>query len=280
MTIGFTYPGNMPIGDLEVWGFTATAGEAIVVRAGETSTTNNFLPWVRLYGPNGALLGSNDALGFGEVTARATNSGAFLVVIANNPYYNSAGNGTYLLTLAKTGDPIVVAPGYQGGPLTNGFTTQANMPAGLLNVWGFTATAGESIVVRAGQITGTNNFLPWVRLYDPSGALLGSDNALGFGEVAVRAPHSGTFLVVIGNNPYYSGFGGGTYLLTLDETGTPIVVAPGYQGGPLPNGFTYQANMPAGLLNVWSFTAAAGEAIVVRAGEIGQTNNFVPWVRL
>ena len=61
------------------------------------------------YGPDGALLGSNDAVGFGEVAVQATNSGTFLVVVGNNAYYSGLGGGTYLLTLAQTGNPIVVA---------------------------------------------------------------------------------------------------------------------------------------------------------------------------
>jgi len=280
LTNGFTYQANMPIADLNVWDFTANAGQAIVVRAGESSSTNDFEPWVRVYGPDGTLLGSSFGNGFGEVVFQATNSGTFQVVIANNPYYNELGNGTYLLTLAETGDPIVLAPGYAGGPLTNGFTYQANMPVADLNVWDFTANAGQAIVVRAGESSSTNDFEPWVRVYGPDGTLLGSSFGNGFGEVVFRATNSGTFQVVIANNPYYSELANGTYLLTLAETGYPIVVAPGYDGGPLTNGFTYQANIPIGDLNVWDFTANAGQAIVLRAGESSSTNDFEPWVRV
>jgi hypothetical protein len=280
LTNGSTYQAGLPVGALDAWSFTATAGEAIVVRAGESSATNNFVPWVRLYGPNGSLLGSSDGVGFGEVTVQATNSGTFLVVIDNNPYYNTAGEGTYILTLAETGSPLVITPGEPGGLLTNGSTFQAGMPVGGLDAWSFTATAGEAIVVRAGESSSTNDFVPWVRLYGPNGSLLGSSYGLGFGEVAVQATNSGTFLVVIGNNPYYSEYGDGSYILSVAETGSPLVITPGYSGGSMTNGSTYQAGMPIGALNAWNFTATAGEAIVVRAGESSSTNDFVPWVRL
>jgi hypothetical protein len=280
LTNGSTYQAGLPIGALDAWSFTAMAGEAIVVRAGESSATNNFLPWVRLYGPDGSLLGSSYGPGFGEVAVQATNSGAFLVVIDNNPYDSSAGEGTYILTLAETGSPLVITPGDPGGPLTNGSTYKAGIPVGGLNAWSFTGTAGEAIVVRAGESSSTNYFAPWVRLYGPDGSLLGSSYGLGFGEVAVQATNSGTFLVVVGNNPYYGDSAAGTYILTLVETGSPLVITPGDPGGSLTNGSTYQAGIPVGGLDAWSFTATAGEAIVVRAGESSSTNSFAPWVRL
>jgi hypothetical protein len=277
LTNGFTIQGNMPVGQLGVWSFSANAGQAFVVRAGEI-TDSNFYPWVRVYGPDGLLLGSNDSPGYGEVAFQATNSGTFLVVVANYPQSSSQGNGTYLLTLAQTGVPIVVAPGYQGGSLTNGFTVQANMPVGLLGVWNFTASAGQAFVVRAGEMTDTN-FYPWVRVYGPDGTLLGSNDSPGYGEVAFQATNSGTFLVVVANYPQSSSQGNGTYLLTLAQTGVPIVVAPGYQGGSLTGGDNYAANMPVGEIDSWTFTICAGEAINVQADAITSTN-FYPWVRL
>jgi hypothetical protein len=186
------------------------------VRAGQVTGTNNFVPWVRLYGPDGALLGSSFALGFGEVAVQATNSGTFLVVIGNNAYYSGFGGGTYLLTLAQTGSPIVVAPGEQGGSLTRNSVYGGNLPVGEIDPWTFTICAGEIIDVRVDEVTTTNNFEPWVRLYGPNGALLGSSFGLSFGEVTLRATNSGAFLVVIANNPYYSDYGSGTYRLTVN----------------------------------------------------------------
>jgi hypothetical protein len=54
---------------------------------------------VRLYGPNGVLLGSSFGTAFAEVNATATNRGTFLAVIGNNDYHNNAGSGTYQLTV-------------------------------------------------------------------------------------------------------------------------------------------------------------------------------------
>ena len=45
--------------------------------------------------------------------------------------------------------------------------------------------------------------------------------------------------------------------------------------GSLTNGFTHQATLaPVGAMHVWTFSAAAGDRIVIRAGEITQTNTL------
>jgi trimeric autotransporter adhesin len=280
LTNGVAHVGDLPPGDLDVWSFTASAGESLVVKVGQITQTNNFDPWVRLYGPDGALLGSDAALTAAEIAVRATNSGTFLVVIANDPYYSDAASGFYLLTLAKTGSPIVVSPGDEGGPMTNGVAHVGNLPVGDLDLWNFTAGTGDNLVLRMGQMSETNNFDPWIRLYGPDGALLRSVTATAAAEVTMRATNSGTFLVVIANDPYYSDAAGGTYLLTLAKTGSPIVVSPGDEGGPMTNGVAHLGNLPIGDLDLWDFTANVGDNLVVRAGQVTETNNFAPWVRL
>ena len=266
MTNGVAHQADLPPGDLDVWSFTANAGDSLVVKVGQITETNNFAPWVRLYGPNGALLVSDSAATAAEVATRATNSGTFLVVIANDPYYSAAASGRYLLTLAKTGSPIVVSPGDEGGPMTNGVAHVGNMPIGDLDLWNFTANAGDNLVLRMGQISDTSGFDPWVRLYGPDGALLASDDAAAAAEVVFRATNSGTFLVVVANHPYYSDAAGGTYLLTLAKTGSPIVVSPGDEGGPMTNGVAHVGNMPIGDLDLWNFTANAGDNLVRPGG--------------
>lgn len=280
LTNAVAHQGNLPLGDLDLWNFSASAGDSLVLKMGQITDTNNFDPWIRLYGPDGALLSSVSAFAAAEVTLRATNSGTFQVVVGNNPYYSDAASGLYLLTLAKTGDAIVVSPGDEGGPLTNGVLHQGSLPLGDLDLWNFSANAGQTVVLRLGQITDVGNFDPWIRLYGPNGALLASDFSFYVGEVTIRATNSGTFLVVVGNNPYNSDAASGTYLLTLAKTGDPIVVSAGDDGGPLTNGIAHQGDIPIGDLDLWNFTASAGQSIVVRMGQITDTNSFDPWVRL
>jgi len=84
--------------------------------------------------------------------------------------YTISGHGNYTLSLAKSPGQIFVAPLDEGGPLTNGWKHTGVLEAGDLDVWSFAATAGDSIVLRMGA----TNFNPWIRLFGPNGALVGS----------------------------------------------------------------------------------------------------------
>jgi len=62
------------------------------------------------------------------------------------------------------------------------------------------------------------HFAPRIRLVSPTGVLLGnSATGQGAGNVAVNAPTSGTYTVIVGSNSGATGFfdGTGSYLLTL-----------------------------------------------------------------
>jgi hypothetical protein len=214
-----------------------------------------------------------------EVAVRATNSGTFIVVISDGSTY-LGDSGDYRLTLAKTGSPIVVSPLDEGGPMTNGVMHTGAIDVGDLDVWSFTAQAGEALVVRAGIITGSGNLWPWVRLYGPDGASLGSDaGGSTVDEVAVRATNSGTFTVVISDGSTYLG-DSGDYRLTLAKTGSPIVVSPGDEGGPMTGTDVYDGAIDVGDLDVWSFTAIAGDTISINVTELVTGSPLFPWIRL
>ena len=278
MTNGVMHTGTVLTGDLDVWTFTATSGDSLVVRMGKITDTNTFTPWIRLYGPNGKLLDSGYGSLAGEVTATATNSGTFLVV-AGDGNATLSGSGGYRLTLAKTGDPVVVTVGDEGGPMTNGVMHTGTVSTGDLDLWTFTANSGDSLVVRMGEITDTNTFTPYVRLYGPSGVLLGASLNSVAAEVSARATNSGTFLVVVGDgNGNLSG--SGDYRLTLGKTGSSIEVAPGDEGGPLSPGVNPEGVITVGDLDVYAFTACSGENITLQLDELMDNGNFNPWLRL
>jgi len=278
MTNGFMHTGTIDVGGLDVWTFTATAGQALVVRMGQTVATNTLTPQVRLYAPNGAPLGNNSFASAAEVTATATTNGTYLVV-ASDFSSGYIGSGGYRLTLAKTGDPVVIAPGEEGGPMTNAFMHTGTIEVGGLDVWTFTATAGQALVVRMGQTVPTDTLTPEVRLYAPNGASLGDNSFASAAEVAATATTTGTYLVVV--DDFSSGYGGsGGYRLTLAKTGDPVVIAPGEEGGPMTNGFMHTGTIEVGSLDVWTFTATAGQALIVRMGRTVATNTLTPDVRV
>jgi hypothetical protein len=100
--------------------------------------------------------------------------------------------------LAKTGSPVTISAGDEGGPLTNGVTHTGRIGVGDLDVWTVAAAAGERINVRMGDLGGTNSLDPWLRLIGPDGQLLKQSFSTLAAEVDFRVTNSGVFLVLAG----------------------------------------------------------------------------------
>jgi predicted secreted protein len=280
MTNGVMHLATIDVGDLDVWTFAATNGDSIVVRMGESVNGSTLTPELRLYGPDGALLSSFGASGqAAEVGTRATNTGTF-TVIASDFSGGFSGSGTYRLTLAKTGDPVVTIAGDEGGLMTNGVMHTGTINVGDMDVWNFNANVGDSLVVRMGESVSGSTLTPFLRIYGPNGALLDSFGASGqAAEVEVRATNTGTFTVIAAD--FSGGFSGsGGYRLTLGRTGSPIVTSAGDEGGLMTNGLMYTGTIDVGDLDVWSFSAASGDSIVVRMGEAVAGSTLTPELRL
>jgi putative lipoic acid-binding regulatory protein len=268
---GYTYQAAIaPVGDQDTWTFNASIGDRLIVRVGNATNASGW-PKVRLYGPNGALLdsaiGSYDAQ---EVEVTATNTGQFQAVVDWG-----TGVGEYRLTLAQSPGAITVAPGDEGGPLTNGFTHAGVITVGDLDVWTINANSGDRLVVRLGDAT-NSAYEPGLRIYGPNGALLDSaTGAYNAQEVEITATNSGQFLVLVEGDS-----GSGAYRITLAQSPGAITVAPGDEGGPLTNGFTHTGVITVGDLDVWTFNACAGDIINLQLTELSDESGFSPTLRL
>src|SRR6185295_15477453 len=141
LTNGATHTGEVLLGDVDVWTFSATAGQRIALHIGQTSETGDFRPWIRLWSPTGDSLGDIagvNATVIDDVVAPTT--GTYLVLVASfGPGFE--GTGTYRLTMTHTPGPITVSPGDDGGPLTNGAIHTGEILPGDVDVWTFDATA-------------------------------------------------------------------------------------------------------------------------------------------
>ena len=275
---GTTYLGTIETGDLDVWTFAANVGDSVVVRMGETTAGSTLYPQLRLYGPDGVLLSSSYGAVAAEVAVRATNSGMFSLVAADSNT-GLAGVGNYRLTLAKTASALVISASDEGGPMVNGTTYLGTIDPGDIDAWSFNAGAGDSLIVRMGETTAGSSLYPQLRLYGPDGVLLDSSYGAVTAEVTARASRSGMFLVVASDAN--TGLAGtGNYRLSLAKTGSPLVISPPDEGGPLVNGTTYLGTIDAGDIDAWSFDAIAGESLVARMGEMTAGSTLYPQLRL
>jgi Putative Ig domain len=272
MQNGASNAGTITLGDADMWSFTANAGDSLVLRAGAADT---LAPWIQLYGPTGALVQEvKAAAGYVHdvwMTLQATNSGTYTVVVSSTFY---GGTGDYTLTLAQAPESFVVSPNDQGGPMQNGASNAGTITLGDADMWSFTANAGDSLVLRAGA---ADTLAPWLQLYGPTGALVQEVKA-GAGYVhdvwmSLQATNSGTYTVVV-SSTFYGGTG--DYTLTLAQDPEPFVTSTGDQGGALTNGTPVAGTISLGDLDMWKFTAQAGDGVMLRAGAA----DMAPWLQL
>lgn len=257
-------------GDAQSWTFPADGGDALVLRVGAT----NFTPRIRLFAPDNTLVAEttsgNTITRDGFVTARATNSGNYTVIVSAS-YANQSGG--YGLSLAQAPKPFVVSPGDEGGVLTNGTFNAGTIALGDLDLWSFTANSGDGLVVRVGA----TNFTPWIQLYGPGGALVeetkSGNSITRDGFLTLQATNSGNFTVVV--SATYAGQSG-SYGLSMAQAPRPFVVSPGDEGGVLTNGTLNGGTIALGDLDLWRFVAAGGDGLMLRVG----ATNFTPWVQL
>jgi hypothetical protein len=289
MANGANHTGVIHIGDLDQWTFQAGQGDRIALSIGEVpmgEVDPGFVPWIRLYGPTGALVGFEDWGDLvAQITATAPLTGTYTVLVASNDGGNDA-TGSYRLTLAKIPGTFEVPVGDEGGPMTNGANHAGVIHIGDLDQWSFHANKDDTIALSIGEVLVSEvdpGFVPWIRLYGPTGALVGFEDWGDLvAQITATAPLTGTYTVLVASND-----GGndatGQYRLTLAKIPGAFVVPVGDEGGAMTNGANHAGIIHTGDLDQWTFQAVQGNSIVVSISEVleGEIDpGFFPWIRL
>ncbi len=265
-------------GEEDTWTFTASQSETIIVSIAETAGDADFTPWIRLYAPSGALV--QDA--WDNVATQhwrtAPESGTYRVVVGSRDGGNDA-TGDYRLVLVKAPGTSVVPAGDEGGAMTNGTNHPGALAVGDLDVWSFTAAQGEALMLSMSETRGDADFTPWLRLFAPNGSVVQDSWDNTATQHWRAAPATGTYTVVVGTRD-----GGldatGDYKLILAKAPGSFVVPAGDEGGAMTNGENHSGRLTVGDLDLWTFTAAQGEAIMLAMSEVRGDADFTPWIRL
>jgi hypothetical protein len=278
LTNGAIHTGEIVRGDVDVWTFSATAGERIGVHLAELTGDADFTPWIRLWSPTGVSVRDTWSAAAIPIEVEAPVTGVYTVLVASNDSGQDAA-GTYRLEMVKAPGPYTVSPGDQGGGLTNGSVHTGEIVRGDVDVWTFSATAGERIGVHLAELTGAADFTPWIRLWSPTGVSVRDTWSAAAIPIEVEAPVTGVYTVLVASND--SGQDAtGTYRLEFARTPGPYTVSPGDQGGGLTNGAIHTGEIVRGDVDVWTFSATAGERIGVHLAELTGDADFTPWIRL
>jgi hypothetical protein len=285
MTNGANHAGIIPAGDLDMWSFTANKGDAIALSIGEVAVSEvdpGFAPWIRLFGPDGALINSRSGLLSAEIDAAAPLTGSYTVVVGS--FSVNPEPGHYSLTFVKVPGAFVVPDGDEGGAVTNGWNHAGVIPTGDLDTWTFAAAKGDAIAVSVGEVFASEvdpGFSPWIRLFGPDGDLIDSRSGSLAAEIDQTAPLTGTYTVVVGSFSFNTG--PGHYLLTVAKVPGAFQVPIGDEGGTLVNGGNHPGVIPTADLDLWTFDAKPGDSIAVSIAEafVGEVDpGFNPWIRL
>jgi hypothetical protein len=274
-------------GEVDTWTFTASQNDSIVIAIGEVlpgGPDPGFVPWIRLQSPMGVLLSSTSGTLAAQISVTAPLTGTYTVLVASADAFNDA-TGAYRLTLAKTPGVFTVPPGDEGGAMTNGQDHQGAIHIGDLDMWTFTAAQNDYLAVSIGEPPPPEldpGFNPWIRLIGPTGVLLGSTSGTLAAQIAMTAPLSGTYTVIVGTADAFLD-GAGSYRLTLAKGPGAFVVPTNDTGGTMTIGRNHGGSIYTGDLDVWSFTAAQNDYIALSVGEPDPPQidpGFNPWIRL
>src|SRR5262249_6225009 len=103
---GTTYSGFIHRGDLDPWSFFAARNEALTIRVSEVlvgQVDPGFVPWVRLFGPDGKELAANQSTTAVQLNLKAPLTGTYLVLVADSTINREgSATGNYVISTENT----------------------------------------------------------------------------------------------------------------------------------------------------------------------------------
>ena len=261
--------------EVDEYTFSATIGSVVSVRMADPSS-GDVWPWIRVYGPDGALLGW--AFGGSEAeldTLRAGGSGTH-TILAGDWYGDNTGEyGLHLQCTSAPGQATALAYGDCVSSSVDGLACRST--------YTFMAEAGDGLTI---WMQGAGAVWPEIRLYGSDGALVewthsSPDSRLHVYELAVPGMHS----VLAGD---WYGYHTGGYSLCLVVPVTSIPDTPpsdddgritGVWASPNPTAtktaFSVRLNRQSEVrLRVYSI---AGRLIFERQASFGPGTHAIEW---
>ena len=262
--------------EVDEYTFSASAGDAIIAVLGETDTTT-LDPAITLVGPGGNTIVTDIGTVGTDIFATLTQAGTYTLRVSDN---GANGTGNYRLTFAKL-------PGAQspddgdGGSIGSGQRKEGTLPVGDLDVYTFTGAAGDSAVLMLADAA-DGGYDPQLFVYGPTGTQLATDIGEVGTDVFLDLTTAGTYYVVVRDwiqeaSPGFSDadIDAGAYVLRMAKL-------PGNQvqddadGGPITSGQRKDGRAERGDLDVYTFTGAAGDNVILTLAERGTDTAFDP----
>jgi len=284
LSLGLVQSGRISaLGEEDVYSVQASAGETLIVQLGEENITavQNFSPSLTLLAPTGEILQQDNDYDSAEaeLTLTAPVTGTYAIVVKHGRTNGGSltSTGDYHIKGVVAGRSFAVGSGDQGGALENGEVKDARLARGLFGAWTVKADAGQRIVAQIGEKnrSAVQDFSPALSIYSPTGEFLQDDFDYDAheAELAISAPITGTYTIIAehGRTNGRSLTFDGDYQIKSFVTGKPLLVSAGDEGGAMMNGDVQAAKIPAGLFDVWTVEADAGQQVIAQVGEMNRS---------
>lgn len=163
---GVTKSGNLTAGDLDIYTFQATAGNAVTIDL--ASTQLNYSVELDIFAPDGTLVYDGPATGgsgYDLLLNSFTQTGLYTVVVKSS---DGGAIGTYNMTYVKV--PEVQSLPVGEGALTSGVTLPGTIIPSDIDVYTFNAAPGNAVKLDIARTT--TGFIPEVNIFDPTGKLV------------------------------------------------------------------------------------------------------------
>jgi len=247
--------GTIDVGDIDSYTFEVTSGAGVLLRVADVGKTS-FYPYLRVYDPNGAILANAQGADVAGISLAPSVSGTYTAVVFDaSSGYNAT--GAYKIYFTQ-------APGSSdGGALDRNAPVDGTIDLGDIDAYSFTLKSGAGVHLRVADVAQTA-FYPYLRVYDPNGAVVVNAQGANVAATSFSAPVAGTYTAVVFDNS--SGYNEtGAYKIYLTE-------APGSnEGGALGSTTPISGTIDLGDLDSYTFQATSGVGVQLRMTDVGQT---------
>jgi len=233
-----------PAGEVDDYVFSAIANDTILVRMSRIS--GSLWPALILYSPNGTELEKDYGSDMVEVNCTLAETGKYTVNASDHFGYYT---GNYSIFFQRLNNPRNTIS------IKFGETAFGSIdPPGDVDTYAFSVEVGDAVLVRASRVSGS--FWPELRLYLPNGTELVGNYGSDVVEVNSTSAEAGNYTIVV--NDYFGDYNGNYSLFVqrLNNPGKATYV----KFGEVASG----SIDPAGDVDTYSFSAAVGDAVLVR----------------
>ncbi len=258
-------------GDLDVYTFTATAGQSFEVSVGAADQASTYHPRMLIYDPTGKYLSGVNPFNDVDHTSfqgyvNTALAGDYTIVVQGA---NASNTGTYALELDAALATQAPDSGGDGGLFIVSGQTRAgtiNHP-GDIDVYTYTATAGQTFEASVGVTDQDSTFHPEVHVYDPNGHYIGA--SLPFNDTPhtsyqplVNNALAGVYTIIVqGANPSNVG----AYDIELAAAQSTQATDSDHDGGSIYSGQTLAGAISRpGDLDVFTFYASETDTVTLK----------------